>query len=52
MPLGLAAKGATGASPDFPPVGLVGVAGFVGENATYDSNSKRRTEWLQRAFGG
>lgn len=30
LPLGLAAKGAAGAPADFPPFGLLGVAGFVG----------------------
>ena len=30
LPLGLAAKGAANATPDFPPIGMVGVVGFVG----------------------
>jgi hypothetical protein len=30
LPLGLAAKGAAGAPASFPPIGLLGVAGFVG----------------------
>jgi hypothetical protein len=30
LPLGLAAKGAAGAPADFPPLGMIGVVGFVG----------------------
>lgn len=30
LPIGLAAKGASGAAADFPPIGLIGVLGFLG----------------------